>query len=207
MHRQEGIGLKRREACWVQIITLGGQKCMVSLWTDKIVQNVSNKLGLGGTFVLIYVLLDVFMITVLDLTAEGERAHLFPLFTTSIPQISVWSAVRYLQLINSILTFFFFFFWMFSFSRPANLTATLVPTSATFWEGWCKLWEITLGLEETWRKWGKGGQGSPCPSPWLFWICQRSLLHSRYRWEGSYFRPYFRWASTFVGPPFIPQID
>lgn len=38
-----------------------------------------------------------FMITVLDLTAAGERAHLFPLFTTSIPQISVWSAVRYLQ--------------------------------------------------------------------------------------------------------------
>lgn len=56
---------------------------------------------------MIYVLLDVFMITVLDLTAAGERAHLFPLFTTSIPQISVWSAVRYLQLINSILTFFF----------------------------------------------------------------------------------------------------
>lgn len=93
-------GLKRSEACWVQIITLGGQKCMVSLWTDKIVQKVSNKLGLGGTFVLIDVLLDVFMITVLDLTAAGERAHLFPLFTTPIPQILVWSAVRYLQWIN-----------------------------------------------------------------------------------------------------------
>lgn len=44
MHRREGIGLKNSEACWVQMITLGGQKCMVSLWTDKIIQNASNKL-------------------------------------------------------------------------------------------------------------------------------------------------------------------
>lgn len=46
---------------------------------------------------MIYVLLDVVMITVLDLTAAGEKAHLFPLFATPVPQISVWSAVRYLQ--------------------------------------------------------------------------------------------------------------